>query len=405
MSKWKQRKGKHIASAPTLPGVWMVKEGGWLVRGRATNPKTSKSQSIQRVIQAPTAEDALVWLRERQAEIRAGGASAPQVRKRFSEFATSLFAAKVEADELSSAASVQKWSTALTHHLIPDLGDLWMDMVTRSDLEAWRLDCARRVSKKQIAPTTVNTHLSILRVIMKAATSNLDLVRDPADGLKPLPTRNHHTYTAESPNSLPIEVVPVFLSKMKELYPQFYAMTLLGITTGLRPSHMRPIRHRGKTPDVHWDARYLMVRRSQTLGDVVMNSTKTGVEQRLAVPDTLLEVFHWHLEKLRPKQETSDLLFPSVRGGFRARSCLDKPFAEVAEAIELGYRFTPRGMRRTYQDLGRATQVADLVIRSISGHATEAMQDHYSTVSDEEQRSAMAQIIDLAEARQRFAES
>jgi hypothetical protein len=38
-------------------------------------------------------------------------------------------------------------------------------------------------------------------------------------------------------------------------------------------------------------------------------------------------------------------------------------------------------MRRTFQDLARAAEVRDIVTRSASGHSTEAMQRHYSTVS------------------------
>lgn len=84
-------------------------------------------------------------------------------------------------------------------------------MIDYSDLETWRLACARRVACEKMAPTSVNTHLSILRVIRKEATKKMRLARNRADGLQPLPLRNHHTYTEEEPNSLPIEIVPVFL--------------------------------------------------------------------------------------------------------------------------------------------------------------------------------------------------
>lgn len=104
-------------------------------------------------------------------------------------------------------------------------------------------------------------------------------------------------------------------------------------------------------------------------------------------------MLRWHVDtqlRLGPQQE-SELLFPSLTGGFRARSVLDKPFAEVATNMGLGKRITPRGMRRTFQDLCRAASVSDLVTRSISGHATETMQRHYSTVSAQERiRSANA---------------
>jgi len=36
-----------------------------------------------------------------------------------------------------------------------------------------------------------------------------------------------------------------------------------------------------------------------------------------------------------------------------------------------------------------------VVTRSISGHLTEGMQRHYSTVSGDEQRQALAKVIDL----------
>jgi hypothetical protein len=39
--------------------------------------------------------------------------------------------------------------------------------------------------------------------------------------------------------------------------------------------------------------------------------------------------------------------------------------------------------------------VPDLVTRSISGHATEATQHHYSTVADQEQRTALERVAAL----------
>jgi hypothetical protein len=52
-------------------------------------------------------------------------------------------------------------------------------------------------------------------------------------------------------------------------------------------------------------------------------------------------------------------------------------------------------MRRTFNDLMRAAQVEAIVTRSISGHMTERMQDHYSTVSGAEQRAGIAKVIAL----------
>lgn len=64
-----------------------------------------------------------------------------------------------------------------------------------------------------------------------------------------------------------------------------------------------------------------------------------------------MDVLRWHEETqlTTPEQKESDLLFPSFAGGFRSLSTLDKPFADVAEAVELGKQFTQRGLRRTFK--------------------------------------------------------
>jgi integrase len=141
-----------------------------------------------------------------------------------------------------------------------------------------------------------------------------------------------------------------------------------------------------------------VIRRSQTIGDEVMETTKTDRHQRLALPPHMMDVLRWHVDNilLPHKMRMSDLLFPAVTGGFRSRSCLDKPFENVANEIKLPFSFTPRGMRRTYQDLARALGIHDAVTRAISGHATVEMQMHYSTARSNEVRDALAQMSGVA---------
>jgi len=160
-------------------------------------------------------------------------------------------------------------------------------------------------------------------------------------------------------------------------------MTYLGFATGLRPSSLRPLRRKGETPDVRWDEGVLLVRRSHTLGEAVMETTKTGLRQRITVPPELVEVLRWHVQTqlTTSEQQASDLLFPREDGGVRSESSLRKPFAVVGKAIGLTKHFTPRGMRRTFNDVARAAKVESFVTKSISGHLTDRMKDHYSTVS------------------------
>jgi len=63
----------------------------------------------------------------------------------------------------------------------------------------------------------------------------------------------------------------------------------------------------------------------------------------------------------------SNLLFPSTKGGFRSPAVLDKPLFNVGLALQedndldFDYWVTPKGMRRTFQDLARAAKVNELV--------------------------------------------
>ena len=129
-----------------------------------------------------------------------------------------------------------------------------------------------------------------------------------------------------------------------------------------------------------------------------MNTTKQKRKYSIALPVEAMDVLRWHVKTQleTPEQQDSELLFPSVNGGFRAPTVLNKPFAEVAEQVGLGKKFTQRGLRRTFNDLARAAQVHDVVTRSISGHLTVSMQEHYSTANRNEQREGIARVIELA---------
>lgn len=108
-------------------------------------------------------------------------------------------------------------------------------------------------------------------------------------------------------------------------------------------------------------------------------------------------VLNWHVatQSTTPEQRRSDLLFPSLTGLYRAPTVLNKPFAHVSQEMGLGYDFTQRGMRRTFEDLARAAKVEALITEKISGHQTDRMVEHYSTVSGTEQRTSIAKVVGL----------
>jgi integrase len=247
------------------------------------------------------------------------------------------------------------------------------------------------------APTTANGWLTILKHVLKRAKRELQLPFDAAEGVRCFDVSEHTTYTEEEPNTLTGDEVFLFLACMKEEFPDQYAMAYLGFATGLRPSSLRPLRRSGSSPDVLWDQGVILVRRSHTLGDELMKTTKTGLRQRITVPSEVMDVLRWHLamQLTTPEQQASELLFPAEDGSFRSESFLKKAFARTAHLIGLNKKFTARGMRRTFNDLMRLAKVEAIVTKSISGHQTDRMREHYSTVTPDEQRRSIGNVVQL----------
>lgn len=391
--------------ATKYPGIWQ-RPGSIRIRVRATDPKTGKRVEANRVFEGLSLRDAPAKQSALAAELTQDSEEAQ--RTRFGIYATSLYKRKVINGEVKSGKSRERWNDTLELHLLPAFGDHYIDSITLRDIEQWKAEMAVKVKRGDYSPNTVNGFLSILRVVLNAACAEFQLERNPIALVKDIDTSEHRTYTEEEPNSLTDSELAAWLEWFAKNEPQHYAFVFLGFMTGQRPSHLRPLRRRGPETDVLWNddgTGVLLIRRSETLGQV-MNRTKTAKDQRIGLPAEVMDVLRDHVKMLEFRDNAasrSDLLFPSDVGGFRSASCLNKPFAAACAALGLTKHITPRAMRRTSQDMLRTAEVHDTVTRSISGHASEVMQRHYSTAYLSEQREAIGRVVALSDYRKKVA--
>jgi integrase len=58
-------------------------------------------------------------------------------------------------------------------------------------------------------------------------------------------------------------------------------------------------------------------------------------------------------------------------------------------------RFTVHGLRRTFVDLSRRAGIDPVTSKSLTGHVTEKMREHYSSVDLEEKRTAVGKVVRL----------
>jgi hypothetical protein len=347
---------KYGMTAKTLrPGIWGLRDGGFFLRTRVLDPRSGKFVEYQRVYRDLTlnqVEEEKHRLRSDARDLVSGRKQPPKL---WSEYAESLFEAKVNEGRIRSAKGREKWATTLAR-LVPALGHLYVDEIRPGHLISWRNEVARRMGegmpsirkrdagkgkRVKLAPQTANGWISILKVISGAMTKHFELERDPSEPFEYFAVPR--TYTREQPNALTPAQASAFLGKMRELHPQHYAMTYLGFAIGARPSTLRPLRRAGPTPDVLWDEGVVLLRRSHSLGAEIMDQTKTGRDQEIPLPTIVLWVLREHVKTLEDKMAESDYLFPSTTGGLRSRSALDKPFRDVVKALRWDLKLTPRG--------------------------------------------------------------
>lgn len=418
MAAWTKRWGYEV-QATSRKGVWRLRDGGYLVACRITDSRTGRRLPRSKVVRdAASVAEAARALDELRDEVRAVASGKTRSTQRFSEYAASLFERKVLSGEWASPATRELWELILRKHLLPPLGDFFCHELRKTDIEDLKAKWGKRFAtpayfevphpKKQGATKRVrnpehmgvlyaNTLLAKLRAVTASMTIDLELDRDPSLGVKDFDTSTHKVHTRERPNSMSAEQAAGFLAEMRVLFPQHYPMVLLGLVTGWRPSTLRALRRKGPEADVLWDEGVILVRRSAPRGQEIMNKTKTAKDQSIALPPGIMAVLREHADRLELCRETagSELLFPATHGGIISRSVLDKPFRAVALAVGIPYKVTPKAMRRSFKDVAREAGVADIVSKAISGHMTEAMHEHYSTVRDHETRAAATGISEV----------
>jgi integrase len=422
MPTWVKRWGYEMADKPTRPGIYRLRAGGFYVRSKVTDRRTGRRREVSGVLLDVTMPaEAQRRLDDLVARARAEARGETIERVSWGSFALSRLRERVRRGKVGSEATLDRWKEALAlfvpewgHLDVRDVRSLHIDRWLESKVASWMT--TGKVSKRKrlvgdgprrkrelkevevftvIKPTTVNGWLRVLRSISHAAKVKFGLAKSAFEGVEFF--EEGRLFSKEAPNALPPELLPMFMAIARDRYPQHYPMILLGFVTGLRPSSLRPLRRKGPEADIDWTTGRIEVRRSHSRRQTVMNRTKTGKDNSVALPATVLEVLREHAASLSGKAAESDLLFPNEKGGLRTRNVLAKPFAAIGAELGLSFRLTPKGMRRTFNDVAREAGIHDVVTRSISGHVTDTMQRHYSTARDEEQRSALEKAHALIE--------
>jgi integrase len=234
----------------------------------------------------------------------------------------------------------------------------------------------------------------VFRTMTRDAINNamgaLDLPRDPTLRVS-LPEQ---PVDDSEPNSLTPEQLAAFLEAMRTNYPQHYALVATLAYTGLRFCHASALRWED------WDEQtgVLRVVRKHFRGEIGPVSRKKRAPKEYPVEPELAEILREHRQRMLREQAKgleTGWMFPSTEGTLRTPNSLDRAWAKCLKHAKITKRFTVHGLRYTFTDLVRRANVDAVVRRALTGHVTEEMQRHYSTVGLDEKRAAIAGVLRL----------
>jgi integrase len=369
-------------------GIKEIEKGKYLINVKARNPRLGKIQR-QQVTFLGTLEQANAERLRLLADIRAG--SVEGLRMTLGAFVKSWLERKVPT---LSEATAQKYAIDLTLHILPVLGDFFLDALRPSDVQKFvNQDAAAH------AGWSVRNRLTLLRQIAKDAIADDLIVRDFCARVR---APEGADYDEENPNKLTASQLDSLLRHFLEHEPAWYTLVLAIASTGMRWGEVSALRWE----DIDEVAAEIRIRRRNwkgEIGDCKTKKSRRNVPLEPELAERLRELRRVMVERQDPAL-AGGWIFPVMKGPRRGQPQRGTPLRNVlVRALrdsELGVELTTHGLRRTFNDLCR--RVADRqVAKAIMGHTTDRMHEHYSLPDRNEKREAQAKVLRLVRSSQK----
>ncbi len=369
------------------PGVQTIEKGIFRVRGRIIDPRSGLTKEVDRTVQAASAKEAAA-IRTTLLNESTGPTATRRTRVR--EFGASWLESKEGA---VSDYTLEGYTLALEKHLFPVLGDYYYDAVGLLEVQDWvnrSLALKKQDGSPRFAVETVKDWFRVFRNMTRDAIAQLGLPRDPTLRVSFRDDSRSEDDGAKEDSTLSPEELPAFLEAMRNR-PSAYALASALAWTGQRFCHVSAL----KWGDIDWGEMVIRFRRKQVRGVVGPITKKKPAPKMLPIMPELAEVLIAHgrrLAKLGYSVGDDDWVFPSQCKTLRTPASLVNAFKAALKAAKIKKRISPHKLRYCFNDCLRVAGIDLVTGRALTGHVTEDMQRHYSTVRIEEKRAAMEAV-------------
>jgi len=264
--------------------------------------------------------------------------------------------------------------------ILPLLGDLYISEIGKPELAMWmnKITQLKKPNGEPYAKNTLHSGWRLLASMLRDAETLIGVKNDGPNNLRfrvvAPTTRPKDTLTRD-------ELERVLRATDAES-PDIRAMIWVSGTTGMRFGELSGL----TWEDVDFDKGVIHVRRSVVKKKVF--PTKTNSNRSVPLLPAVAEILEEHRAWLQHQLFAKDnLVFPSRAGTHREPSCTIAPLRRCAARAGVDKVVTNQALRRTVNNLVRQTS-GEIAARAITGHATQAMTEHYSDVTVAEKQQA-----------------
>lgn len=356
----------------------------WRVRFKYTCVLTGTRKVYQQTLDGASYQQAREH-RDR-ARVEVLEASAAPVRRPLSDFEESFLVYRATRGRKPlSRLTLQRDANALFNHIIPDAGHWVVLDITRADLD-------RLVDywlSGEHSTSTVATWLKTLKLFVRYACGQVGRTDDPTANVETVPVLRRKA------QPLTIEQLTTLLDYMHShtYYAQHWAFVLVAACTGARYSEVSAL---------HWDdvdeENGIIRFGHKQNGGMREVGSKTGRRWTFPLLDELREALRWHRTRMMRQQHPglgSGIVFPAkpqpgrhgadAVSGYVWPGTVRNALARSCEKCELP-PITTHDLRVSFVTIALDQGVQGEILRTVTGHQSEAMGAYYYHGNSEAQR-------------------
>ena len=367
-------------------GIYKRPDGRYVVRATAKCQDTGRMKESQRTLRAgQTLQDAMQMRDEIKGAL--SSPSTPQLAPQPTTVADYAERWLVRNSRRWKPSTKERNLNCLTHHILPELGHVYLDRLTRKDISGWiaHQETKQMPDGRLYTTATVGGWWRVLRAMLRDCYAEGHLgaditlrLRGPTTDVEP--RRERETLSAGQ------------LAEVVEAARQHtrYAEIVTLAYTGMRA---------GELYGLHWEdideaTKMIHIKRSAHKGQV--GTTKTGAIRSVPMVGIVEEALQAHRQQMIRDQHpglAAGIVFPSDKGGYRYRSSIRKPLKLIGEVLGLEVSLSPQVFRRTFNTLLLQAQVDRITIRSMIGHSSEQMTEHYAGIPTQMKKEALGTLL------------